>query len=83
MPAKRPRSRKRQLTDQQYLRLLGRKVRLVRSYRRLSQQAVADAASISRSQLHRIERGKGNARILDLRRLADALQVSLAELVEH
>ncbi len=53
----------------------------LRKLRALSQQELADAASVGRNTISRIERGETGAHGRTLRRLADALSVDVAELV--
>jgi transcriptional regulator with XRE-family HTH domain len=53
----------------------------LRKLRALSQQELAEAAGIGRATLSRIERGETGAHGRTLRRLADALGVSVEELV--
>lgn len=53
----------------------------LRKLRALSQQELAEAAGIGRATLSRIERGETGAHGRTLRRLAEALGVSVEELV--
>ena len=52
---------------------LGSAVRAARRERGLSQEALADAAKIDRSHLGKIERGERNVSVLNLARIAAAL----------
>ena len=57
----------------------------IRSARRsagISQEALADASEIDRSHLGRIERGERNLSVLNLRKIASALGLSAAALLE-
>jgi len=59
-------------------------VERLKEYRRLrafSQQELADAASVGRNTISRLERGETGAHGRTLRRLAQALSVDVAELV--
>jgi XRE family aerobic/anaerobic benzoate catabolism transcriptional regulator len=60
---------------------LGERVRNLRSRRGLTRKAVAQAADVSERHLANLEYGTGNASILILQQVAQALQCSLAELV--
>jgi transcriptional regulator with XRE-family HTH domain len=52
---------------------LGHAIRTLRTATGLSQEALADAAGIDRSHMGRIERGQRNVTILNVVRIADAL----------
>jgi transcriptional regulator with XRE-family HTH domain len=58
-------------------------VRRLRLAAELSQEALADAAAIDRTYMSGIERGRRNPSLLVLQRLADALRVEIAQLVER
>ena len=59
---------------------LGRVIRGVRKARGLSQEALADAAGIDRSHMGKIERGERNVTILNVARIAAALDAQPSEL---
>src|SRR5689334_16314976 len=61
---------------------VGREIRHVRQRRRLSMQALADEAGISRAWLGEIERGAASPSVDIVRRLADALGVSIGSLLD-
>ena len=63
------------------LRQLGAAIRAARHERGLSQEALADAAGIDRSHMGKIERGERNVSVLNVARVATALNVSLASLM--
>lgn len=63
------------------LAALGERVRLLRARRGLTRKAVALAADVSERHLANLEYGTGNASILVLQQVAQALQCSLAELI--
>ncbi len=54
----------------------------LRTLRAFSQQELADAAGVGRNTISRIERGETGAHGRTLRRLALALRVDVAELVQ-
>ena len=64
------------------LRKLGAAIRAVRLERDLSQEALADAAGLDRSHMGKIERGERNVSVLNIARIGDALNVSIASLME-
>ena len=63
------------------LRKLGAAVRAARLERGLSQEALADAAGIDRSHMGKIERGERNVSVLNVARVATALNLSVASLM--
>ena len=64
-----------------FLLALGERVRLLRARRGLTRKSVAAASGVSERHLANLEYGSGNASILVLQQVADALDCSLAELV--
>ena len=63
------------------LRAIGKRVRLARLVREMTQAELADAADISRSFVSLIEHGAHGVDIVRLRRLAAALDMPLVDLV--
>jgi XRE family aerobic/anaerobic benzoate catabolism transcriptional regulator len=64
-----------------FLVALGERVRTLRSRKGMTRKAVAKAANVSERHLANLEYGIGNASILVLLQVAQALQCSLAELI--
>ncbi|MDP2264587.1 MAG: helix-turn-helix transcriptional regulator [Hydrogenophaga sp.] len=64
-----------------FLVALGERVRTLRSRRGMTRKAVAVAADVSERHLANLEYGTGNASILVLLQVAQALQCSLSELL--
>ncbi|MDO8905263.1 helix-turn-helix transcriptional regulator [Hydrogenophaga sp.] len=64
-----------------FLLALGERVRMLRSRRGMTRKAVAVAADVSERHLANLEYGTGNASILVLLQVAQALQCSLTELL--
>lgn len=64
-----------------FLVALGERIRTLRARRGLTRKATALAAGISERHLANLELGTGNASILILQQVAQALQCSLAELI--
>jgi XRE family transcriptional regulator, aerobic/anaerobic benzoate catabolism transcriptional regulator len=67
-------------TDAEFLGLLGARVRELRSLRGMTRKMVAREADVSERHLAQLELGDGNISILLLRRIAAALNASLADL---
>lgn len=62
--------------------LFGKRIRDLRTSRRLSQEALAERAGLHRNYIGGIERGERNVAIIAVEKLAAGLDVSLAELFE-
>ena len=58
--------------------LVGERVKSLRRSLRLSQEALADAAELDRTYIASIERGKRNVSIVNIEKIAKALNVTLA-----
>jgi transcriptional regulator with XRE-family HTH domain len=67
--------------DPKYLGLLGKRIRSIREAKGLTQVALGDLCDNHAEQIGRIERGEYNVTICSLRILADALDMSLSELL--
>lgn len=67
--------------EREALAALGERVRALRARRGLTRKAVAQAAGISERYLANLEYGVGNASILVLLQVAEALRCSVAELI--
>src|SRR5271170_6246804 len=68
------------LSDEAFLRALGVRVRELRSRRGMTRKMMAQESDISERHLAQLELGDGNVSIVLLRRIATALNVSLAQL---
>ena len=64
-----------------YLKRVGERVRLGRARRGMSRKVLSQASGVSERYLAELERGAGNASLLVLRQVADALGVEVAQLV--
>ncbi len=62
---------------------LGHAIRRVRKERDLSQEQLALAAEVDMSYFGRVERGDNNVAVLSLKRIADALGLTMAELMNE
>lgn len=61
----------------------GARVRELREARGMTQEQFAHACELDRTYVSGIERGKRNVSLRNIRRVADALGVSLAQLFEQ
>ncbi len=71
------------LSNASYLRLLGNRVRTMRSRRAMSRKALAKHSAVSERYLAELEAGKGNCSIVLLRRIAKAMGVPVVELIDE
>lgn len=62
---------------------LGKAIRRVRISKDISQEKLALLAEVDRSYVGRVERGDNNVAILTLSKLAIALNISLAKLMQE
>ncbi len=60
----------------------GKKIRKVREKRGLSQEALADIASVHRTYIGMVERAEKNITLLNIQKLAKALKIDIKELFE-
>src|SRR5713101_6084680 len=67
-------------TEPDFLRFLGDRVRQLRNRREMTRKTLSHQADVSERHLAQLEAGEGNISVVLLRRIAAALQVSLADL---
>ena len=72
-----------QSEDEAFLACLGERVRAWRDSHRITRKVLAQSAGLSERYLAQLESGQGNMSILLLRQLAQAMQVSVEELVRE
>jgi transcriptional regulator with XRE-family HTH domain len=61
---------------------VGERLRAIRTVRRITLRTVAERADLSESFLSQVERGRANASVASLKRIAAALGVNVADLFE-
>ena len=61
---------------------VGERLRTIRTLRRATLKSVAERAELSESFLSQVERGRANASVGSLKRIAAALGVNVADLFE-
>jgi transcriptional regulator with XRE-family HTH domain len=64
------------------LTLFGERVRVLRQARGFSQEALALAAGLDRTYIGGVERGERNISLLNIQKIAQALNVSPADLLK-
>lgn len=62
--------------------LLGRRIRQLRNAKNLSQEQLADLSGLSRQYITDVERGTRNIAIVNVEKIAKALEISLSELFD-
>jgi XRE family aerobic/anaerobic benzoate catabolism transcriptional regulator len=67
--------------DEAYLKRVGERVRLARARRGMSRKSLSKASGVSERYLAELERGAGNASLLVLRQIAEALSIEASALV--
>lgn len=70
------------MTDEPIQKRFGDRIRSLRQLRRLSQEELAFRAGIHRTYLGGVERGERNPALKNINSLAEALNVTLAELFQ-
>lgn len=66
--------------EETYLRLVGERVRLERVRRGMSRKVLSQSSGVSERYLAELERGTGNASLLVLRQIAEAMSLKVADL---
>ena len=70
--------------EEAYLKLVGERVRLERVRRSMSRKTLSQTSGVSERYLAELERGTGNASLLVLRQIAEAVSLRVADLAsEH
>jgi len=69
-------------TENEFLKLLGNRVRESRKTLKISQERLAELAGVHPTYMSNIENAKVNASIVIIRRIADGLMVPIAQLVD-
>ncbi len=64
------------------LKKLGNKIRLLRHQKQLTQEQLAEITDLHRTYIGGIERGERNVSLLNLIRIAKALNISLSKMLE-
>lgn len=70
------------MTEKQYLKRLGERVRRLRKESGLTMEQLADKANLTRMHVYRIEKARSEPSLIVLRRIAKILRVKLRDLIE-
>lgn len=65
------------------LRAFGKRVRVLRQKRRLTQEALADESGLDRSYIGGVERGTRNISLVNIEKIAKALRVPPSRLLRR
>jgi transcriptional regulator with XRE-family HTH domain len=68
------------LQEQAFLRAIGDRIRLRREQQNLTQAQLGERCELHRTFIGSVERGERNVAVLNLKKIADALRVSLQDL---
>ena len=68
--------------ERQYLIRLGNTIRTTRKTKGFAQQNIAALCDSEKANLSRVESGKTNSTIITLKKIAEVLQVPVADLVQ-
>ena len=71
------------MTDQQFLKQLGKRISEVRKEKGMSQLDLGSKIDMEKSNLSAIENGRQNPSALTLKRIADALGVEVVEFLKY
>ena len=77
LPMKKQRTSKRE----SYLKKIGQNIRKARREKGMSQESLALAADLDRSYVGGVERGERNISVVNMKKIADALEVSASILI--
>jgi transcriptional regulator with XRE-family HTH domain len=69
-------------SEHQELIAFGNAVRSIRSDKGISQESLAELAGIDRSYMGGVERGEHNLALINIKRIADALGMSISTVLE-
>lgn len=70
------------MNNKKILKIFGNHLKLLRIEKGMTQEDLAEKAEFSRSYFTEIETGKRNISLINLNKLARALEVSLSELMD-
>lgn len=70
------------MVDNDFLKKLGLKLKILRSIKNISQDDIANGLNIDKSYYSKVERGITNPTITYLKHLSDFMQIELTELLD-
>ena len=78
-----PMNKKRSPKRDVYLKKVGRTIRETRKSKGMSQESLALESGLDRSYVGGVERGERNLSILNLKKISDALRLSVSDLFKN
>ena len=69
-------------SNQNIIAVFGQRVRMLRKARELSQETFADLAGLHRSYMGGVECGERNVSLVNIQKIADALEISVDKLFQ-
>ena len=70
------------MNDNEYLKKLGLKIKILRTLKNLSQDDISNKLDIDKIYLSKLERGLANPSLVYLKHLSEIFEISLSELVD-
>ena len=70
------------MNDDEYLKKIGMKLKLLRSLKNLSQDDIVSKLNIDKSYYSKVERGYTNPTLLYLKHLSEIFEISISDLVD-
>jgi transcriptional regulator with XRE-family HTH domain len=71
------------MDDNEYLKKIGLKLKILRSLRGLSQDDIVNQLDVDKSYYSKVERGLSNPSLLYLKHIADIIDVNVKDLVDE
>jgi transcriptional regulator with XRE-family HTH domain len=71
------------MEDNEYLKKIGLKLKIIRSLRGLSQDDMVNKLDVDKSYYSKVERGLSNPSLLYLKHIAEIIDVDLKDLVDE
>lgn len=70
------------MDNKEFLKALGRKIKILRTLKEVSQDDISNALGVDKSYLSKLERGLANPSILYLRSIANFFGMNIEELLD-
>ncbi|MEE9349528.1 MAG: helix-turn-helix transcriptional regulator [Flavobacteriaceae bacterium] len=69
-------------SDKEFLKRIGKRIRIIRLSKKIRQNEIAYRCNFDKSSYNNIEAGKRNLTLLNLRKIAKALDVDIIDLLQ-
>lgn len=77
-----PSMKKREESDELYLKKLGKRIATIRKEKKITQVALGYACDLEKQNMSRIEAGNTNPTVLMLKNICEKLDITLSELLD-